>query len=74
MSGTSAVRLASVANGCLSAGPSSFARVASDVYWSSSSTTSPLEAWVALLFFGEAISNGKVLTDLRVWPVRGGLR
>ncbi len=62
---------------CLSAGLSSFAGVASDVYvyWSSSSIEdSALEAWVALLFHGQVISNGKVFTDLQVWPVRGGPR
>ena len=57
---------------CLSAGPSSFAGVASVLYWSSSANLSD-GAWNANLDDGGVDFFGKVST-LRVWPVRGGPR
>jgi len=59
---------------CLSAGPSSFAGVASGGYWSSSTIEGfPSFAWYANLVDGFVSSRFKVFT-LRVWPVRGGPR
>ena len=50
----------------------SFAGVASDNYWSSTTNeTNPTNAWNANLDNGNVNNNDKDNT-LRVWPVRGG--
>jgi hypothetical protein len=59
---------------CLSAGPSSFAGVASDAYWSSSTDeNAPAAAGFANLADTAVAGSAKDGT-LRVWPVRGGQR
>lgn len=61
-------------NGCLRFGFTSFAGLASDFYWSSTSNASnPTEAWSQFLSNGGVYSYSKS-TTLRVWPVRGGSR
>jgi len=53
---------------------SSFAGVASSLYWSSPTfEANPANAWGADLFSGSVGNTGKGST-LRVWPVRGGPR
>ena len=53
---------------------SSFAGVASGIYWSSSAVEDdPVFAWYANLFNADVVNVGKV-GDFRVWPVRGGPR
>ena len=53
---------------------SSFAGVASDFYWSSTSYEAiPSNAWVTYLVLGIVFNNVKYATS-RVWPVRGGPR
>jgi hypothetical protein len=60
--------------GCLAVGPSSFAGVASDFYWSSTTNASaPTDAWSQYLANSGFYSRAKD-TNLRVWPVRGGSR
>ena len=57
---------------CLSAGGSSFAGVASGLYWSSTTRQSgPSLAWAASLSLG-AVSYDVKGNAWRVWPVRGG--
>jgi hypothetical protein len=62
--------------GCLNAGTgTSFAGVASDNYWSSSTIeTGPSFAWSATLIVGGVGSSVKDIFPFRVWPVRGGPR
>jgi len=67
--------------GCLlSGGGSSFAGVASGLYWSSTSNgtdlfgTDPSFAWFARLVDGDVNLALKGFFALRVWPVRGGPR
>ena len=60
---------------CLSVGPSSFAEVRLEFYWSSSTDeTVPSDAWVVNLENGFVGSIGFKGTALRAWPVRGGPR
>jgi hypothetical protein len=55
--------------------PSSFAGVASDAFWSSTSfETNTTVAWFANLFLGILQGSGKDFIPKRVWPVRGGPR
>lgn len=59
---------------CYNIGPSSFAGVAGDFYWSSASLeAAPDTAWLANFLDGQINQGGKAFT-LRVWPVRGGRR
>jgi hypothetical protein len=60
---------------CLSAGPSSFAGVVSQGYWSSTANeTSPRGAWVVFLSGAVFDDFPKVTPGGLVWPVRGGPR
>jgi len=58
---------------CFSVGPSSFAAVALNGWWSSTSLdTFPAQAWGAFLGNGFVFSVPKDFNPLGVWPVRGG--
>jgi len=61
---------------CYGDGTTSFAGVASALYWSSTTNESnPINAWFANLFPGNVgVSAVKGFNSLRVWPVRGGPR
>lgn len=58
-------------NACITAGPSSFAGVESDYFWSSTAEGNTVS-------FGDLdhgnLLHGNSINSLRVWPVRGGQR
>ena len=60
---------------CQAVGPSSFAGVAADLYWSSSTYkfSSGIDAAIAFLDLGD-VGSGLKTPIWRVWPVRGGPR
>jgi hypothetical protein len=59
---------------CITAGPSSFAGVETDYYWSSTPVSAT--ATNSRIYFGDLdhglVLNGVQTNSLRVWPVRGG--
>ena len=60
-------------NGCISAGPSSFTGVQSNLYWSSGALeTTGFLAWLVALDGGAISYDNKFANRSLVWPVRGG--